>query len=180
MRAKLLTAVAASGLIALGAASTAGAAVTIGQTGTPTTSRARSSIDRLAGDRRPRATPTSCPATAVTGTITSWSTPGRRRTRGRSDDEGLPAAWRRATSFRSSAMTGLVRLTARRSCNTFPASVRGEGRRHPRKQHSGGHVSTSCAFAAPGEKFRHLPHRATLADGAVGALHRHRQRRTSA
>jgi hypothetical protein len=69
MRARLLTAVAASGLMALGTASTAGAAVTIGQVGANTTS-CTGNFDWA----QPNVSSGRTYVVPGTGTITSWST----------------------------------------------------------------------------------------------------------
>ncbi len=125
MKAKLLTAVAASGLIALGSDLHRRGGGDDQADGHATASRCGSSIDRL------QATVTSCnsyvvPATVVSETVTSWSTLGRRR---------LAAIWRcRSTGrlaagqlLRSSVTMGPVPLPPA-SCNTFTSGLCGEGR----------------------------------------------------
>ncbi len=55
---------------------------------------------------------------------------------------------------------------AENTLNTFPASVRGEGRRRPRTQHPHPPVNPGCVFAVPGESY--LFRSGNLADGAQG------------
>jgi hypothetical protein len=156
-----LSAIASAGLLALATASSAAAAVTIGQTATPTNPCANNA-DRL------QPTVTSgrsyvVPSTIAAGTITSWST------------EALPGAGQRlamkvyrpigGATYQVVGQAGPHDLTGG-VLNTFPASV-------PVKagdilgnsvEPAGG--SPGCNFVVPGENY--LTRTGNLAVGASG------------
>jgi hypothetical protein len=118
MRARLLTAVAASGLMALGTASTAGAAVTIGQTGDATGSGCSSGFDWVQ-----RTIPSGVNSFVVpaVGTITAWSmdgsgVTGQQLTMKMFRKIGEPASYRVVGHGGPETLTSPGR-------NTFPANV---------------------------------------------------------